>query len=254
MDRLERRPLRIPLRLTALAGTLVLLAACGPTGGSGTSRGPGPDPSVSPSPSASAIPAVTSVPDAALLQKADLGGGEVIAGGGINPLLSPCWPPQNNDTAVVVRRDETVTFRFTDVREPYTNRKVPDGDAGEIILVCTPGAAAEYLRQLRAQLTQCATVPREDVLWRHAVVGTSYAGDESLMWQRTVTQREPSGIRYTATELVAVMRFGDVVVVVDGYTENVVLTRTTRTGLVDRALFTRVVTAAAHRAASIGPG
>ncbi len=241
-----------PAWFLGMLTTVVFVAGCGAA--SGPARGDGTNPGATPgtdAPSPTTAP-IVAIPDDTLLQPADLGGGAVIPSGFMTPLLSPCWPAVTvSETKIDARKDEVVTYRYTDNREDITNLPIPDGDAGEAILVFQADNATAYLTELRAQLGRCATVDREDVTWRHAIVGNGFAGDDSLVWQRTTTQTEPTGVYYTDTELVATVRIGRVVLVLAAMGEKIHLTTSTRTRPTDRRLFDRLVAAAVNRVATL---
>jgi hypothetical protein len=148
---------------------------------------------------------------------------------------------------MVTRKDVVVRFRYTDNRDD-ADRPIEDGDAGESIIAFSPGGATAYIMDLRDQLDRCATVDRGDGhVWYQTIVGDNFDGDESLIWQKNWTGPEPGGT-FTETELIAVVRLGDVLVVVDAFGKKVYLDATTRSTPVDRALVDRLVAAAVDRA------
>jgi hypothetical protein len=196
-----------------------VLAGCGP-------GAPAPGPSATPAggtPTTSSAPAITDIPAAAFLQTADLGkGGYFVEQGITSDALSPCWgAPRRSDSMRAVREEVVGTYRFVARYDKINKRPVPDGTVNEVITAYQAGGAAAYLDEVREQIRRCATQVVDDVYidktvpvtWTRTIVAEDFAGDDSLIWRRRSSGRY-SGRLHETNELIAVIRLGDVAVVV----------------------------------------
>jgi hypothetical protein len=210
---------RIVVRVTGLIAAVVVLAGCGPATRVA-------DPSAMPAtgtPTTSTAPAMTDIPAAAFLQTKDLGkGGYFVEQGLSSDAVSPCWgAPLRSDSMRVVREEVVGTYRFVARYDTVNKRPVPDGTVNEVISSYRAGGAAGYLDEVREQIVRCAKeVVNEPFLettvvvtWTRTVVAEDFAGDESLIWRR-----KSSGVYarrlHETHDLIAVIRLGDVVIVV----------------------------------------
>jgi hypothetical protein len=192
-----------------------VLAGCGPVT-------PVADPSAAPAtgtPTTSTAPAITDIPAAAFLQTKDLGkGGHLVEQGERSDAVSPCWgAPRQSDSMLVVREEVVGTYRFVGRYDTVNKRPEPDGYVWEVITSYRAGGASAYVDEVREQITRCAKdVVKEGptaVTWTRSIVSEGLAGDESLMWRRKSSYRY-AGRVYETNEFIAVIRLGDVVVLV----------------------------------------
>jgi hypothetical protein len=211
---------RIVLRVTGLFATVGVLAGCGPV----TSVA---DPSAAPATvttTTSTPPAITDIPAAAFLQTTDVGkGGYFVKQGITSDAISPCWgAPRPSDSMLVVREEVVGTYRFLARYDTVNKQAVPDGYINEVITSYRAGGASAYLKEVREQIARCATeVYNEDFLNNEIVVVTltrtivaeNFAGDDSLIWRRKRSGRY-SGRLYENNDMIAVIRLGEVVLVV----------------------------------------
>jgi len=204
-------------RVIGLVAAIGVLGGCGPVT-------PAADPSASTpatgTPTTSAAPAITDIPAAAFLQTADLGkGGFFVEQGQTSDALSPCsGAPRPSDSMLVVREEVVGTYRFVARYDKINKRPVPDGTVNEVITSYWAGGASVYLDEVREQVARCATkVVNDDLLgpitWQRTIVAEDVAGDESLIWRRKSSGRY-AGRRFETNDFIAVIRIGDVVVMV----------------------------------------
>jgi hypothetical protein len=122
----------------------------------------------------------------------------------------------------VVREEIVGAYRFYGLLYDKVNKlAVPDGYVNEVISSYRADGASVYLDEVREQVARC---PKDSInddvdgtamvtTWERSIVAENYAGDESLMWRRKSSTRHRG--RITANnEFIAVVRLGDVVVVV----------------------------------------
>jgi hypothetical protein len=209
----------IVARVIGLAVAAGVLAGCGPA----TPAQPPASASAAGTASASAAPAITDIPAAAFLQTKDLGdGGHFVEHGQGTNALSPCWQaPLRSDSMRAVREEVVGTYRFEARYDKVNKRPVPDGTVNEVITAYRAGGASAYVDEVREQITRCATEVIDDffmgdtvpVTWQRTIVAEGFAGDESLIWQRKSRGRYAGRVHET-NDLIAVIRIGNVVVVV----------------------------------------
>jgi len=200
------------------------------------------------------VAAITEIPAAAFLQVGDLGAGgslakndEVVPPGRMDPCKSGV---PASESMIAVQKWILALYRFTDNRESYTNRKIPDGTAYEVITSYFPGGSEAYLAEQRDMVKRCPkihyTTPpgvedhKEST--SYAIVAEHFAGDDALM----ISQKW-SGVYYntlkTDTSFFAVVRIGDALVTInaDGWEQD----------SADRRHVDRLVAAALRRAAPL---
>jgi hypothetical protein len=224
--------------LGALAATAVLAGCTSVTGTAG--------PSAAPSPSASSPPPPVKIPATALLQKEDVGEGNVLDTVPGTDMLSPCWghPALPSDGYWDDRKTADLNYRFTNRREAFTNRAIPDGYVQEVLVTYRPGKAKGYLADVRDALSRCATVPFDDGdRWEQSIVAEGIGGDESLLWRRVYHPAKTAKNQRLQYSEAAVVRIRDVVIV---------LAFIPADGAPDRGQVDRLVKAAISRAAGLG--
>jgi hypothetical protein len=209
----------IVARVIGSVAVIGVLAGCGPT----TTAEPPPSTSAVASPTTSAAPAITDIPAEAFLQTKDLGKrGYFVEQGIPSNAISPCrQAPLRSDAMKEVREEVVGTYSFVARYDKINKQFVPDGTVNEVITAYRAGGASAYLNEVREQIARCATEVIDDVFetytvpvtWTRTIVAEGFAADESLIWRR-----KSSGVyigrRHETNELIAVMRLGDVVVLV----------------------------------------
>jgi hypothetical protein len=232
----------IVARVIGSVAVIGVLAGCGPT----TTAQPPPSTSAIASPTTSAAPAITDIPAEAFLQTKDLGKhGYFVEQGEPSDAVSPCRrAPLRSDSMKVVREEVVGSYSFLARYDKINKQYVPDGFVNEVITAYQAGGASAYLAEVREQIARCAKEvitldPTTPVTWEHTIVAEGFAGDESLLWRRTIWGIW-SGRRHETYGMIAVIRLGDVVVVVH---------IGTGAGLPVRDPIDRLAAAAARRAA-----
>jgi hypothetical protein len=198
-----------------------VIAGCGPVTDVADPSAPAP---VTASPTATTAPPITDIPAAAFLQTRDLGkGGYLVEQGQTSDAISPCRnAPLRSDSMRAVREEVVGTYRFYGLLYDKINKlAVPDGYVNEVISSYRADGASVYLDEVREQVARCAkNSVNEDVngttmvtTWERSIVAENFAGDESLMWRRKQSSRY-AGRTTVNNEFIAVIRLGDVVVLV----------------------------------------
>jgi hypothetical protein len=231
--------------LRRIVGALAIALLAGCTNAPSTAN-----PTTAPSPSAAASSPAPElkIPPEALLQQADVGEGEILQTVPGTTVQSPCFgqPPLPSDGMWTDRKTRDLSYRFTDAREAYTNRKIPNGYAQEVVLAYRPGGAKAYFKDLRDSLTRCATVPFDGgERWEQGILEEGLGGDESVLWRRLWRPAPTAKNQKTATTLVTVVRVREVVLLIEFHSM-------TGDGTINRAHVDRILKAAINRAAVLG--
>src|SRR5688572_16382050 len=220
--------------LLAVLATAALLAGC--------SDSPSTSTAPTTAPAATTAAPVAEIPAAAFLQTADLGSdGSVDADIPLDMLLDvaldPCGPDFASEAKVQTRKAVRVIYHFTP-------DEIPNGTAYQVITAYAPGGAADFLGEVRKAVSQCPEIQLSDIAWlRHAIVGENFGGDESVMYSR-LRSNIVEGELMEDTKLIAAIRFGDYVVILDADGWEL--------ESADRGHIDRLVTAAVSRAAALG--
>jgi hypothetical protein len=185
---------------------------------------PAASPSTAPAPSVSAAPAVPSptptlvvgdVTPARVLQVAD-GGRDPLGYGAmrdefIATVRPPCATAAGASEALIVKRaTATMSYRFS----PPPSDSF-DGDVDELLTRYQNDGAARLVAEWWAGVAAC---PHEQVGQNtrdHTVLGTGFAGNESILIS-TVSSGPgpgPPGITFSATHYTAIIRIGDAAIV-----------------------------------------
>jgi hypothetical protein len=222
-------------RLVGLVAVIALVggAAVGTAWAANRSTGLGPPvgdatPSPSPSPSPKLTPTPTGetatdepadfctndgpVPYRLFVQRAQGGSpdDDCAAAESREHLPAPCAAaPHDTDGKIIARR--TITMYVQRVPPPKQST-TPASFAAETLTAYRADGAKGYLTDLRNDLARCPTVRRDGTTYRHSIAETGFAGDESLL-MKVSHSGDWADMKYTKTELVAVVRVGRAVVV-----------------------------------------
>jgi hypothetical protein len=216
--------------VVGIVAVAALLAGCASPAGPGTPSVPASSGSVEPSPTTSSL---VKIPPEVFLQPADLGPGDVLTKDVVMEAeLHPCGGKvAETDTMIVARA-------FVGFRYYFSRRRDFDGYGHEVITSYRAGGAEAYLSEVRRGLSgPCARYEDAENRHENTVTAQGFGGNDSIRVLRKSTWKANGRV---SVAYLAIVRFGDVVVVVqalEGYD-----------GIDDPANVDRVVTAAITRA------
>jgi hypothetical protein len=219
-------------QIVGIVAVVAMMAGCSSSG-----DGPAtPSPqvlsgSVEPSPTTSLL---TKIPPEAFLQPADLGPGDVLTKDVANEVdLHPCGGGRTAETDTMLVTREFVGFRYY-----FRHSKDFDGYGHEVITSYRAGGAEAYLSEVRRGLAgPCARYEDAETLNENTITAERFGGSDAIRVSRKNTWKANGRV---SVVYVAIVRFGDVVVVlefIEGYD-----------GIDDPANVDRVVAAAINRA------
>ena len=227
--------------LVAITAVVVATAGCNREQGRGTgSLGEAPSTPAVTATATSDAP-VTPAPESTVIQAKGFLRVEDLGNAGMVEILpservkdariNPCNDRLPSDDLRLARAAAYVLFRFQP--DGYT----PDGTAYEVITRYRSGGASAYLADLKAAVQRC---PGTGAVTR-SVVETNFAGDESVL-VREVHTADFEGTPIESEYLVAAVRLGELIVILDG--------SGWEGGQVARESYDRVLAAALTRAAA----
>jgi len=233
--------------MAAVVAALLVTSAAGCSGPSGPTPGDA-------SPTAKTI---TEIPSEAMLQQADLGTGEITTDSSPSfTIPTAACGGSGTGGGYTALRQTFGKYRFSNRTTDEAGNPAFDGEAGELVRAYAPGQATGYVNDLRDHASQCATGHYSgdvgDDTSTYSIVEDDFAGDDSLMWQRTgtlVNMPNQPGVTETNVELVGVVRLDDVVIVLYAFSEDMTGTPTSREWRVDQTQFEHMLAAAVARAA-----
>jgi hypothetical protein len=141
------------------------------------------------------------------------------------------------------RKTRDLNYRFTDTREPRTNRKLMNGFVQQVVLAYRPGGATAYFKDMRDSLIRCAAVSvNSENSWQQGIVAEGLGGDESVLWRRVWRTELPGYQPDFSTSLVVAVRIREIVILLE-------FVSLVDKGPVNRAHVDRILKAAINRAA-----
>lgn len=124
-------------------------------------------------------------------------------------LPQPCSSGEfDSDSAIEARRSAGLYVDHYPATGPYPSQ------LDQTITRYAGDGARRYLADLRSAIDRCPSIRRNGTIYRHRIVASGFAGDESLLITRTfLTRYIEEQPLYEATYYVAVVRVGDTVTV-----------------------------------------